>query len=629
VREAVDGEGGGGPRVRVEEIRRLSRAIFDLGEPAPGVFPALEKVQSAYAEGRIELSGASRSARCECVALLATALRHAALSAREEEQVLAWLREAVAGDGASERIRAAEAERQRLLDAISGYRELADAVAVFNDAGSVERALAAHGGEAPAAAEQPAEEAPAVAEAARGVAAEEGSCGEGAAKEEAGSAELLPQRLARLRRRLASPAVQVPEPGELEEVPARLGAEEVAKVFKDHVPGVERLIYRQQPGNYSLGFIQSAYAEGLRAFSGSDMHEHLMWLMRLIVHHGHEGQPGAARHLREVAEAFTDCQAVQGRTIERVGLQIRGVSLDFRGHLVRLAGEYKAMAAKILAVEECTRLGGPDDYNDPAHYENRIIADAGEELGLNRSHIKQALLDSHAHERFRRLVKGKRRAAVGRLRELFDVEAWLKAFAAEASTLGAESERESLPRLFLDWAAERMTDQHVVLDEDTCSRLEVGEALALAVAEAVFLGKPGCSASEEYRGARLAGLFVADEGLAEEVAKAAEAEAAAAMEAEKEQGNDVCQAEDNSASEEEDSDAMGNEPAPAWEVDLGSHWARFDRDAERTIAKAEAAGQTKVELVSRGWMYIIDLDDLVQINVQTCKSRTIRRADQI
>uniref|UniRef100_A0A7S1RHY9 Uncharacterized protein n=1 Tax=Alexandrium catenella TaxID=2925 RepID=A0A7S1RHY9_ALECA len=375
-------------------------------------------------------------------------------------------------------------------------------------------------------------------------------------------ADLRRERLARLKQRLLSPAVQVPEVDGLTEVPDKLSAEEVAQVFKDHVPGVEKLLYRQQRGNFSIKFIQSAYSEGFRAFSGSDMHQHLLWLMRLIVHHGHENKPGAATYLREVAEAFTDCQAVQGRTVERIGLQIRGVALDFRGHLVRLAGEYKAMAVKILAVEECTKRGGPDDYHDPPHMESRIIRDLGSGFGLNSSHIKQAMADTHAESRFPKLVKAKRQAAETRLRALFDTDAWLKAFAAEASTLSAGSERESLPRLFLDWASEHMTEKHILLDSDTCSRVEVGDALALAVAEVVFLGRAGCCRGEEYRGTDIQDLFVPNEEL---VAKVARAEASkglvesVAQEDGENEENCASDEESNEEPEEESGEESGEE----------------------------------------------------------------------
>jgi len=145
--------------------------------------------------------------------------------------------------------------------------------------------------------------------------------------------EPVAARRKRLVERLLSPAVQLPTPADADEEPARLSADEVAETFKRHVPGVKELLYRDQPGNYSLQFICGAYQDGFRAFKGSPVHDHYMWLMRLVVHHGHADKPGSARHLRQIAEAFQDCQAVQARVVERVGLEVRGVSLDFRGSL--------------------------------------------------------------------------------------------------------------------------------------------------------------------------------------------------------------------------------------------------------------------------------------------------------
>merc|ERR1712205_175437 len=63
---------------------------------------------------------------------------------------------------------------------------------------------------------------------------------------------------------------------------------------------------------------------------------------------------------------------------------------DFRGHLVRLTDEYKVLAIKALALEECTHRGGPDPHWDPPHFENRLLTDIGDRLGLNKGTICQA-----------------------------------------------------------------------------------------------------------------------------------------------------------------------------------------------------------------------------------------------
>merc|ERR1719272_572995 len=120
---------------------------------------------------------------------------------------------------------------------------------------------------------------------------------------------------------------------EVGEVPLRLSDEEVERIFIAHVPGVQSFLFRGKRGNYSLKFLTSCYRDGFRAFRGTDLHEHLLWLLRLVVHHGEAGGRDASRHLREVAEAFQECQAVQARAVERAGLQIRGVATDFPGML--------------------------------------------------------------------------------------------------------------------------------------------------------------------------------------------------------------------------------------------------------------------------------------------------------
>jgi len=335
------------------------------------------------------------------------------------------------------------------------------------------------------------------------------------------------ERLRALADHLTSATVQMKAPAEVESVPLHLQPCEVAKVFKDHVPGVTKFMYREHSGEPSLQYIQKAYKDGLTAFEGTPLHRHLLALMRIIVHHGYENAPGASGHLKEVAEAFTDCQAVQARTIERVGLQISGVSSDFVGLVTGLVGEYKAMALKMLAAEHIAQRVVRDDAN-PAHYENRLTADIGQPLGLNELDVRRAALDQHATERFSRIQGAGRQAAIRRCRELFDADAFLKAFVAEVNGFSASSAEGSLPRLFLDWAAEHLTPAHVVMDEATCSRVDVGEELGLAILEVLFLGTLGGPSTEMYRHHSLWGLFCGGSGAEEElpVPQAAVADAA-------------------------------------------------------------------------------------------------------
>jgi len=315
------------------------------------------------------------------------------------------------------------------------------------------------------------------------------------------------ERTSRLVAALLSPAVQVQEPADVEDVPCKLSPEEVAQVFSDHVPGVCNFLFRQQPGVYSLNFIVAAYETGLAAFRNTPLHSHFTRLLRLVVHYGHENRPGASGYLREVAEAFMDCQAVQARTVERVGLQIQGVTVDFRGLVVALLGDYKGLALKMLAAERIMKLHLPEDDN-PVHYENRLTADIGPRLGLDAVEIRRAELDEHARSRFRRLPEADRDAAAARCRELFDLDAFLGAFSGEVNSFSADSPSNSLPCQFLNWVSEQLTQKHIVFDEDTCSRVEVDRPLLIAVLEHLFLAGTQASAKEIYRGESVRELFV-------------------------------------------------------------------------------------------------------------------------
>ncbi|CAE8632151.1 unnamed protein product [Polarella glacialis] len=644
--------------LRAEHFQRLGEAVFAL--PISQRSPShSDSVVSSLRAARRAFQASTEVARAallgDYVSMLGAALRQGFLLPRGATEVLSWLREALdCGDDAAtlfRRLAAAEDERSRLLGLLAQFGDVQSAAAVLSSISppssrprslEAERPSRSRRRKEQEKAAKKAQKKPTKAKVPSSSSSEKAlpepslelappltpsasstdkADDSGAIVGEAGAAASnlsRAERLDRLTRRLMSPAVQLPVPGEAQEEPARLTQDEVGAVFERHVPGVKQLTYRGQDGVHSLKFMQSCYVEGLRAFNGADLHNHLLWLFRLIVHQGHDDKPGASRHLREVAEAFTDCQAVQARTIEKVGLQLRGLALDFKGQMVRLVGEYKDMAVKMLAYEECTKLGGPDEYNDPPHYENRVIVDLGDICGLNKANIRQAEADSHAHSRFRPYKPESKRTAALRLAELFDLEALLKAFAAEASTFGSQSCQESLPRLFLEWANERMTQKHIVFDEDTCTRVEVDGDLALAISEVVFLGRPNGSDSESYRGERLLSLFHHDEELVAEIARqAAGQEEAAKEEAAKEE-----------AGKGKDK-PVAAEAKMVLEVDLGSHWAKIDAaDIMRKVSEVEAKGESEVCFRDRGFNYKIDLQQMVQINLETGKRREIRRREE-
>lgn len=321
-------------------------------------------------------------------------------------------------------------------------------------------------------------------------------------------------RVRKLRKRLLSGSVQVSEQACLEKVPAKLDDAEVRRVFMEHVPGVEGFLFRQEQGNYALRWIVVVYRDGVRAFRGTPVHKHLKRLMRIIVHHCHTGGEGAANHLRDIAEAFMDCQAVQARIIERVGLRICGVVQDFKGLVTRFVGEYKTLAVQMLAAERLAQGQAHDHDQVPTHYENRLIADLGQQLGLDANAVRMAALDGHASKRFRPIFGAEADAAVERCRELFDTPAMLQAFVAEVNSFSAESPPESMAAMFLTWASENLTEKHAVLDEATCSQTDINSALAICVFEVLFLnGTLGASAEEVYRGTPVHNLFKSSEAI--------------------------------------------------------------------------------------------------------------------
>jgi len=192
--------------------------------------------------------------------------------------------------------------------------------------------------------------------------------------------------------------------------------------------------------------------------------------------------------------------------VERTGLEILGVRQNFQGLVKALVGDYKVMAIKMLAMDHLSRGIASDDGN-PTHYENRLTADLGDTLGLNKDDIRRAGLDEHASNRFSRLRNKSLEDAAERCKQLFDVEAMLKTFCNEVNTFNAETSKDSLPGQFMTWADETMTQKHAIFDEETCCKVEVRESLATAIFEVLFAGKPCAPEGEKYGDVPMAELF--------------------------------------------------------------------------------------------------------------------------
>mmetsp|Transcript_27188 Transcript_27188/g.84598 ORF Transcript_27188/g.84598 Transcript_27188/m.84598 type:complete len:395 (-) Transcript_27188:154-1338(-) len=302
-------------------------------------------------------------------------------------------------------------------------------------------------------------------------------------------------RLSRLAKVLASPAAQLRAPETLEEVPMQLSLPEVAKLFLDHVPGMQRFVCQGRRGDYSLKRIQGAYSRGLGANGGEEEARlRLAWLTRLVVHHCRAGGPGSAELLRAVAEAFRGGEEAQAAGIESAGLRVRQAAPGLRGHLTKLADDHKGMALRALVSQSCARL---DDgiSGGIEHFRHQVLWDLGDVLGLNQADVHAVRQCDSALPRPPELADSERLAAMHRFFELFDIEAMLKAFVMEIRGPDAQTNSHSLASAFFEWAAERMP-QYSLQEIEGVARSNMDQTVALGVFEICFLGHLGCSVCE-------------------------------------------------------------------------------------------------------------------------------------
>jgi len=131
-------------------------------------------------------------------------------------------------------------------------------------------------------------------------------------------------------------------------------------------------------------------------------------------------------------------------------------------------------------------------------------------VGMNADDVRRAKLDEHAELRFPKLLRAERDEAAARMRALFDIEALLTTLKNEINSFSETSPEGSLPRRFLDWAAARLQEKHIVFDEDTCSKVDVEDVFVLAIVEQLF-GGANASADETYRGCKVFDLFLPEE----------------------------------------------------------------------------------------------------------------------
>lgn len=311
------------------------------------------------------------------------------------------------------------------------------------------------------------------------------------------------ERVQRLAKLLASPAAQLRAPETPEEVPMRLSLPEVAKLFLDRVPGVQRFVVQGRRGHFSLKTLQAAYAQGLPA--AGERRERLLRLLRLVVHRCHDGGAQGNEPLRELAEAFREGDAAQARAIERAAVQV-GEPADFRGRLLQLAGERKAAALRALAVESCAEQGLHGE-GDAERYEQRLLRDLGDALGLNEADVQMAALDEEALARFAPLSTQERLQTTARFQELFDVEALISVVVSEVRNSDSGSPPTSLASALFRWAAERTRRAGAFHELEARLRSAMDAALALCILEVLLLGRPGIpvqeASSEEWARALL------------------------------------------------------------------------------------------------------------------------------
>mmetsp|Transcript_45915 Transcript_45915/g.143838 ORF Transcript_45915/g.143838 Transcript_45915/m.143838 type:complete len:539 (-) Transcript_45915:121-1737(-) len=248
-----------------------------------------------------------------------------------------------------------------------------------------------------------------------------------------------------------------PPPPELAKEVPHMGPEEIRAAIVRRVPEAESWVAPRSNDTPAIEFLIKSYDSGLPAFP-SAVRKHLAEGVRLVVWAAaNPAEAGVAEaradyFARQLAEAFTNCQAVQARTIDALQAEIRGVaSHSLPAQLRALVEEHREMALDRTVCHfhpyaHVTSDSSPTEQLP--HLSNRYRRHLGREVGLGGARSEAADADRNASGR----LPVPRRRALARFWREFRARELLGAVVADVNQTEAEAQRRIDRDLLMAWA---------------------------------------------------------------------------------------------------------------------------------------------------------------------------------
>lgn len=260
------------------------------------------------------------------------------------------------------------------------------------------------------------------------------------------------ERLQRLKDLLLSPACcteAFEEEGKEQDVEL-LDPPVIAAMLRQHVPDFDSMLDRTGTTPI-LEYIVSTYLSGLPALRGSPevLALNIKAIRTIFARVKDLEAADAKTHLTRLCDAFTACQAVQGRVIDSIYGQLTGRDRGFKDQLLVLVDEQKQRVLDEVTIAlnpGCEEVSDAHPSRQIPHIQNGYRRAIGEQLGLRG--LAQARADFNAPN-----IAPKIAAKVAdKFRELFSMQELLNSIVGDVNQQNPQAERYIDRNALAAWA---------------------------------------------------------------------------------------------------------------------------------------------------------------------------------
>lgn len=268
---------------------------------------------------------------------------------------------------------------------------------------------------------------------------------------------------------LPEPPPAPPKP--TKEMP-RLSPQEITETIERYVPEASTWIAPRSNGTKALEFLIKSYDTGLPAFPAVSAHlaegvRIIVWAVRNPKEAGLT-QARAKDLATQLAESYTNCQAVQARVIDALQAEIRGVASHSLSAQVRsLVEDQREMALDRTVCHFHPQATITDDgspHEQLPHLANRYRRHLGKAVGMGGHRLEAARTDRNAQLR----LPVPKKQVLKKFWSEFVARDIVRLVAADVNQTELDVQRRISLDLLMKWAGKEPTIAHrIFYDEST------------------------------------------------------------------------------------------------------------------------------------------------------------------